>query len=135
MRNLGKEISTSRISSPQSMIQSAVNNNEEGGRTEREESAKRDERLAYSSRDLSGHDVRQPLPSQCSLLFLVLHRKGLPLRLATSRLPRRAGGAARLTRDSDRQRQRRAGICRSRRPAFSDSFLFHSIVSTWVRKE
>jgi hypothetical protein len=32
--------------------------NEERGRTEREEYAKRDERLAVSSRALSGHDVR-----------------------------------------------------------------------------
>jgi hypothetical protein len=39
-------------------IQSAVNDSEERGRTEREESAKRDERLADSSRALSGDDLR-----------------------------------------------------------------------------
>jgi hypothetical protein len=57
-------------------IQSAVKNYEERGRTEREESAKRDGRLAYSSHALSGHDVSQPLPSQCPLLFFVLNMEG-----------------------------------------------------------
>jgi hypothetical protein len=82
-------------------IQSADNNYEERGQTEREESAKRDESLAHSSRALSGHDVSQPLFYQCSLLLFVLPKEGFAAaaRCLASTAPGRRRG--RLTRDSD----------------------------------
>jgi hypothetical protein len=55
-----------------------------------------------------------PLHYQCSLLYFVLHMEGF----ASVTAARRGRETA------TRQRQRRAGICRSRRPNFSPSFLF-----------
>jgi hypothetical protein len=117
-------------------IQSAVNNNEERGRTEREESAKRDERLAYASRSLSGHDVSQPLPFQCSLLFVVLYMEGFAA-AARSLAP----SAPVRQRDTVDSRQR-LGSGRGVLVYAADGdllspirFYSHDIVPTWVRKE
>jgi hypothetical protein len=57
-------------------IQSTVNENEERGRTESEESTKRDECLADSSRSVQPWHKSPPLPYQVSLLFFVLHMEG-----------------------------------------------------------
>jgi hypothetical protein len=117
-------------------IHSAVNNNEERGRTGSEESAKSDERLAYSSRALSGRDVSQPLPSQCSLLFFVLHMEGFaaaPRRLAST-VPGRRRGAV----DARKRLGSGRGVLvpAARGDRLSPiRFYFHGIISTWVRKE
>jgi hypothetical protein len=117
-------------------IQSAVNNNEERGRTEREESAKRDERLASSSRALSGHDVSQPLPSQCSWPFFGLHMEGFAAaaRCLASTAPGRQHGAvdARQRLGSGRGVLVYAACGALLTPI---RFCFHGIAPTWVRKE
>jgi hypothetical protein len=66
-------------------IQSAVNDSDERGRTEREESAKRDERLADSSCALPWHDVRVSRFLPISLLFFVLHMEGFAAAAAARR--------------------------------------------------
>jgi hypothetical protein len=115
-------------------IQSAVKNNEERGRTEREESAKRGERLADSSRALYGHDASQPFPSQRSLLFFVLQMEGIAAaaRCLASTAPGRQRGAV-----GARQRLgsgRGVLVDAARGDLLSPiCSYFHGIVPTWVK--
>jgi hypothetical protein len=116
-------------------ILSAVNDNEEHGRTEREESAKRDERLANSStRSVRPRRESRPLLSQCSLLFFVLHMEGFAAaaRCVASTAPgrRRAAVDARQRLGSSRG----ALVYAARGDPISPLHVYvHVIVPTWVQ--